>query len=126
MENIFYIIATEKPEWYVLCVKGTHYCLGASDNVDKLLGLVFKYVKTYKSVESVYEMLSTLSDKGKVGKNTFAQREEYYKEHRDDFKREIEEKISEAMQEVIAERKAKQPKFRAKRGIKRLKRKVAV
>ena len=126
MENIFYINKDEKRDWYMLCVKETHYCIAASDNLIVLLKTIEDYIKTYKSAGRVYDMLETLSDHGKVAPKVFEVRKQYYEEHGREYSRLIENRIAEVESFIEIERVKRQPKFKSKKGIKRLIRKVVV
>lgn len=117
MENIFYINKIESREWYMLCVKRTHYCLAASDDVNALLRVVDSYAKTYKSAERVYSMLSGLSDKGKITPKTFAQREAYFKEHGNEYETLIEDILEKAAMWV----ENNKPTTKARNRLKRMK-----
>ena len=126
MENIFYINKDEKRDWYMLCVKETHYCIAASDNLIVLLKTIEDYIKTYKSAGRVYDMLETLSDHGKVAPKVFEVRKQYYEEHGKEYNHLIEDRLSEVENFIKIEREKRQPKFKSKKGVKRLIRKVVV
>ena len=79
MKDLFYIVEV-KPQWYNLIVKDTQYCLGCGDDLEPLKRTIYNYVRKYKTKERVLDVLSKMTDLGKVSPATFAQRQQAYEE----------------------------------------------
>lgn len=81
MFDCFYIVEPQEG-WYRLHMKGNHYCLGSSNNLEALENTLKRLVKKYKTKERLMRSLSLLGDKGLVNdkvKKIYA--EEYEQGH---------------------------------------------
>lgn len=109
MKTAFYINYDEKREWYMLCIKDTHFCMSCGKDLDFILKKIGEFVKRYKTKERMLRTLSELESKGLVTPKVFQQREDYYKSHGEDFKDLIDSTVDEAIREVREEMRANNP-----------------
>ena len=100
MRNTFYINYDEKRDWYMLCIKDTHFSVSCGDDLDKILAVLSDYVKRYRTHDRLITAMSQLESKGVVAPKTFAQREEYYKEHGEDYAKLITRVVDSALKEA--------------------------
>lgn len=100
MRDTFYINYDEKRDWYMLCIKETHFTISSGNDLDKILAVLSDYVKRYRTHDRLMTALSHLESKGVVAPKTFAQREEYFKEHGDDYAKLITRVVDYALKEA--------------------------
>lgn len=121
MLNTFYLMTSDEHErpWYMLIVRDTHFCVSCGSDLEKTMRLLKDYVKTYRTKERLLHALSGLDCKGKVSTPTFAQREEYFRAHGEDYKDLIHKVVREAMSEAREEDKANSPLNKARTRLKK-------
>lgn len=117
MEEVLYIICEEKaPDeyWYNLIYKPTHFCLACGHDLDKILGTISNYVKTYRTKEKFSRAISNLDRGGLVSPATYEVREQYYKDFGDDYSEIISEVVLVANKERREEERLNSPLVKAK------------
>lgn len=105
----FYIIKQREAEWYLLCLKSTHYCIACGADFQKLLNTAKKYVLKYKTIEKVKRMFAEFEDEGKVSKSTAISRENEYNNHGWTYDEIIDDFIRSAVSEVQEEARRNSP-----------------
>lgn len=68
MYDVFYIVEVGE-NWYHLHIKDTHYCLGATHDLEALKRTIKRLVKKYRTKERLMRGLAQMEDKGKVNEN---------------------------------------------------------
>ena len=111
MTQAFYITAkdTVGGMWYQLITTKTHFCISCGSDLDTRLRVLKDCVKRHRTEQRLLDSLSRLDCGGKVSPATFAQREEYYREHGKDYDSLVLEVVEEALRELREEDKAKNP-----------------
>lgn len=84
MFEVFYIVAFDDG-WYQLIVRDTHYCVSCGPDLNRILKVVEDYVKKYRTRDRLLRALSRLEGGGKVSIFTRSSREEYFRNHGEDF-----------------------------------------
>lgn len=119
MKTAFYINYDDKREWYMLCLRETHFCMSCGKDLDFILKKVGEFVKRYKTKERMMRSLSELESKGLVTPKVFQQREDYYKSHGNDFSELLLTTVETALIEVRIEEKVNSPFNKTKKRIKK-------
>lgn len=111
MTNTYYIAhnPTIGGTWYMLCVRQSHYCISCGSDLDRILQSLKKNVKRNRRPERLMRELSGLDDGGKISPATFAQREEWYRAHGEDYADLVHSTVVEALHEAREEDKANSP-----------------
>lgn len=111
MITAFYICATETfgGTWYMLLVRDTHFCISCGSDLDKILSSLRRCVKRNRTKERLLRELSGLDCGGRVSPATFAQREEYFRAHGEDYEDLVHSTVVEALNEAREEDKKNSP-----------------
>lgn len=116
MVGTFYITANESYNrtWYQLIVRKTHFCVSCGVELEKILTVLKSYVKDFRTETRLLVALSQLECGGKVSPATFEQREDYYREHGEDYEDLVDSVVLEALKEAREEDKVNNPLNRAR------------
>ena len=116
MTEAFYLTATSSLSgtWYMLLIRRTHFCISCGTDLDKILQVLKSYVKDYRNEQRLLTAMDNLDYGGRVSPATFEQREEYYKEHGEDYEDLVESTVLEALAEAREEDKANNPLRKAR------------
>ena len=116
MMDALYLTATESygGTWYMLLTRKTHFCISCGSDLDVRLRVLKDYVKRYRTEQRLLDSLERLDCGGKVSPATFEQREDYFREHGEDYKDLVQTTVLEALAEARAEDKANNPLRKAK------------
>lgn len=111
MTSAFYLTATESygSIWYQLIVRRTHFCISCGTNLTRIKEVLKSYVKDYRTEQRLLDKLETLDCGGRVSPATFEQREDYYREHGEDYEDLVESIVLEALAEAREEDKVNNP-----------------
>lgn len=111
MTGAFYLTATETVGgmWYMLMVRKTHFCLSCGGDLETRLRTLKSCVKEHRTEQRLLDALDRLDCGGKVSPATFDQREDYYREHGEDYGDLIESTVLEALAEAREEDKKNNP-----------------
>ena len=111
MTEAFYLMTTESSAgtWYMLMVRKTHFCISCGSDLQRRLEVLKSTVKTYRTEQRLLDALSQLDCGGKVSPATFEQREEYYREHGEDYKDLVKSTVLEALAMAREEDKVNSP-----------------
>lgn len=99
MYEAFYIVRVRE-DWYQLHIKDTHYCLGAGNSLEPLVGTVKRLVKKYRTKERLLRALNKLEDKGKVCDSVLPIYKEYYNTLSGHFDSLVKNTVKEALDEI--------------------------
>lgn len=116
MTGAFYLTATESHggTWYMLMARKTHFCISCGGDLDTRLRALKSCVKDYRTEQRLLDSLERLDCGGRVSPATFEQREEYFREHGEDYEDLVHSIVMEALAEAREEDKAKNPLRKAK------------
>ena len=116
MTGAFYLMTTESSAgtWYMLMVRKTHFCISCGGDLTRRLEVLKSTVKTYRTEQRLLDGLSELDGGGKVSPATFEQREDYFREHGEDYEDLVHSIVMEALSEAREEAKAHNPLTRAR------------
>ena len=116
MTGAFYLTATESygGTWYMLITRRTHFCISCGGDLEKIKRVLKSCVKDYRTEERLLDSLSRLDCGGRVSPATFEQREEYFREHGEDYEDLVHSIVMEALAEAREEDKANNPLRKAK------------
>lgn len=115
MIEALYLTATESHgTWYQLLVRKTHFCISCGMDLEKIKQVLKSCVKDYRTEQRLLDALERLDCGGKVSPATFEQREEYFREHEEDYKDLVHSIVMEALAEAREEDKANNPLRKAK------------
>ena len=122
MTNTFYIShsPTVGGTWYMLIVRDTHFCICCGSDLDRILKSLKKCVKRVRTKERLLRELSGLDCGGTVSPATFEQREEWYRQHGNDYARLVHSTVLEALYEMKEEDKANSPLRKTTNRLKRV------
>lgn len=111
MTDTFYIhhSPTIGGTWYMLVVKDLHFCICCGSDLDNILKSLKKCVKRTRRKEVLLRELRGLECGGKVSPATFEQREEWYRQHGEDYADLVHSTVVEALHEAKEEDKANSP-----------------
>lgn len=116
MTSAFYITATESygGTWYMLMTRKTHFCISCGGDLNKRLEVLKDCAKKYRTEQRLLDSLSRLDCGGRVSPATFEQREEYFREHGEDYEDLVHSIVREALAEALAEERANSPLTKTK------------
>lgn len=116
MTGAFYLTATPSygGTWYMLMTRKTHFCISCGSDLDVRLRVLKDCVKKHRTEQRLLDALERLDCGGRVSPATFEQREEYFREHGEDYKDLVHSIVMEALAEAREEDKAKNPLRKAK------------
>ena len=111
MTGALYLTATESHggTWYMLMTRKTHFCISCGGDLDKRLQVLKSCVKTYRTEQRLLDSLERLDCGGRVSPATFEQREDYFREHGEDYEDLVRTIVLEALAEAREEDKANNP-----------------
>ena len=111
MTSAFYITARESygSIWYQLIVRRTHFCISCGTDLDKKLEVLKSYVKDYRTEQRMLDRLERLDCGGRVSPATFSQREDYYQEHKEDYKDLVDSIVRQVLRDALEEDRANSP-----------------
>lgn len=111
MTNTFYIAETKSNSgsWYMLIVRDTHFCITCGSDLDKVVKSLKRCVKRTRTRERLFKELRGLDCKGRVSPATFDQREQYFREHGEDYADLVHSTVVEAIREAKEEDKKNSP-----------------
>lgn len=111
MTDTYYIQYNESfgRTWYMLIVRDTHFCISCGSDLDRILNNLKKSVKRNRRPERLLRELSGLDYGGKVSPATFEQREEWYRQHGEDYADLVHSTVVEALHEAREEDKENSP-----------------
>lgn len=115
MYEEFYIIYNSNSGWYQLIVRGTHFCISCGPDLNRILEVLKRYVKTYRTKERLYKSLTALEWGCDVHPSTFDFREDYYMKHGNDFKDLVRQVIDLALAEAREEDRNNSPLRKAQK-----------
>lgn len=118
MFDVFYILHPN-PTWYMLIIRDTHFCISCGDDLNKILNVLKRYVKEYKTKDKLLKAMRKLDGQGKVSPATYEQRETAFREHGHEFKDLINKTVEEAINEARVEEKTNSPLYKAKTRLKK-------
>ena len=95
--------------WYMLLVRDTHFCISCGSDLEKIVQCLKRSVKRNRRKERLLRELSGLECGGRVSPATFAQREEWYRAHGEDYADLVHSTVMEALQEAREEDKRNSP-----------------
>ena len=99
MTKAFYIVSP-KENWYRLHLTSTHYCLGACDNLNSLLGTVKSLTKKYRTEHKLIAGLSKMEDGGHINSKTYDIYSQEYDNFHEDYDDIVESAVKAALEEV--------------------------
>ena len=111
MTSAFYLTAKESYDsiWYQLIVRRTHFCISCGTNLTRILEVLKSYVKDYRTEQRLLDRLERLDCGGRVSPATFEQREDYYREHSDDYKDLVDSVVTKSLKEALEEDRINSP-----------------
>lgn len=111
MTGALYLTATESHggTWYMLLTRKTHFCISCGGDLDTRLRVLKSLVKDYRTEQRLLDSLERLDCGGRVSPATFEQREEYFREHGEDYEDLVHSVVLEALREAREEDKANNP-----------------
>ena len=118
MFDTFYILHPD-PTWYMLIIRDTHFCTSCGGDLNKILNMLKRYVKEYKTKDKLLKAMRKLDGQGKVSPATYDQRETAFREHGHEFKDLINKTVEEAINEARVEEKTNSPLYKAKTRLKK-------
>lgn len=95
--------------WYMLLVRDTHFCISCGSDLEKIVQCLKRSVKRNRRKERLLRELSGLECGGRVSPATFAQREEWYRAHGEDYADLVHSTVVEALREAREEDKENSP-----------------
>ena len=121
MMDAMYITATESygGTWYMLMARKTHFCISCGGDLNKRLEVLKSCVKSYRTEQRLLDSLERLDCGGRVSPATFEQREDYYREHKEDYEDLVHSIVREALAEAREEDKLNNPLNKAKARLKK-------
>ena len=121
MTGAFYLTATPSygGTWYMLMTRRTHFCISCGGDLEKRLEVLKSCVKDYRTEQRLLDSLERLDCGGRVSPATFEQREEYFREHGEDYEDLIHSIVLEALAEAREEDKKNNPLNKAKTRLKK-------
>lgn len=99
MRNLFIIIQLS-PDWYMLLLRDSLYCISCGGDLEKIYSIIRKYVKKYKTKEKLLKVVSQFEDEGKVPILIFEDRKKFVSSSAHLFEEEINNIVSETLKEV--------------------------
>lgn len=116
MTEALYLTATESSTgtWYMLLARKTHFCISCGGDLEKRLQTIKSLAKTYRTEQRLLDALSNLDSGGRVSPATFQQREDYFREHGEDYEDLVHSIVLEALAEAREEDKANSPLNKAR------------
>lgn len=116
MTDALYITATPSygGTWYMLMTRKTHFCISCGGDLEKIKRVLKSCVKDYRTEQRMLDSLERLDCGGRVSPATFEQREEYFREHGEDYEDLVHSIVLEAFEEARAEDKANSPLTKTK------------
>lgn len=99
MYDVFYIVEVRE-NWYQLHIKDTHYCLGATYDLEALKRTIKRLVKKYRTKERLMRGLSQMEDQGKVNENMTKIYTELYTGLHHYYDEVVKTTVKEALEEV--------------------------
>lgn len=78
MQNVFYIISNEEKTWFKLLIRKTHFCISCGEKLDRIITVLKRYVKKYKTEQKLMKVLSELEGGGIVQPKQFEYMEQVY------------------------------------------------
>ena len=111
MTDTFYIAHHEITggTWYMLIVKDNHFCISCGGDLDRILKSLKRCVKRTRNKSRLMRELEGLECGGRVSPATFEQREEWYREHGEDYEDLVHSVVLEALREAREEDKENSP-----------------
>ena len=94
---------------YMLIVRDTHFCISCGSDLEKIVQCLKRSVKRNRRKERLLRELSGLDCGGRVSPATFAQREEWYRAHGEDYADLVHSTVVEALREAREEDKENSP-----------------
>ena len=94
---------------YMLIVRDTHFCVSCGSDLEKIVQCLKRSVKRNRRKERLLRELSGLECGGRVSPATFAQREEWYRAHGEDYADLVHSTVVEALREAREEDKENSP-----------------
>jgi len=121
MTGAFYITATPSygGTWYMLIVRKTHFCISCGSDLEKIKRVLKSCTKDYRTEQRLLDSLSGLDSGGRVSPATFEQREDYFREHGEDYEDLVHSIVLEALAEAREEDKANNPLRKTKSRLKK-------
>ena len=93
----------------MLLVRDTHFCISCGSDLEKIVQCLKRSVKRNRRKERLLRELSGLECGGRVSPATFAQREEWYRAHGEDYADLVHSTVVEALREAREEDKENSP-----------------
>ena len=70
MYEVFYVIEL-KPQWYNLRLRGTHYCVACTNDLEVIKRTIYNYVRKYKVVDRIYRATRETESGGYIPPTSF-------------------------------------------------------